>query len=116
VKHGYVNIFLNIAQPISVVAGTRPPSIFDIIQHKKKAGSGDQDTVDSRTLTSVYLPRGSVKIIHITSETNAHDVIAALLRKFRVVDSPKKFALYERKLEEGIESSRGELLNHSTFE
>ncbi|CAG0918729.1 unnamed protein product [Notodromas monacha] len=106
-EQGYLRIILNFGRPINVVAGTRPPSILDVIQHKIKASTGlDTDSIDQRMLTSFYLPRGTVKIIHIARDTTAQDVIAALLRKFRVVDNPRKFALYERQLEEGIESSR----------
>lgn len=46
--------------------------------------------------TSFYLPRGTVKHLHVLSHTRASEVISALLRKFTVVDDPRKFALFER--------------------
>ncbi|XP_009979357.1 PREDICTED: ras association domain-containing protein 1-like, partial [Tauraco erythrolophus] len=46
--------------------------------------------------TSFYLPKGTVKHLHILSHTRASEVIDALLRKFTVVDNPRKFALFER--------------------
>ncbi|NXK48303.1 RASF1 protein, partial [Chauna torquata] len=46
--------------------------------------------------SSFYLPRGTVKHLHVLSHTRASEVIGALLRKFAVVDDPRKFALFER--------------------
>ncbi|OPJ80843.1 ras association domain-containing protein 1 [Patagioenas fasciata monilis] len=40
--------------------------------------------------------RGTVKHLHIFSHTRASEVIDALLRKFTVIDNPRKFALFER--------------------
>jgi hypothetical protein len=48
---------MNLCRPISVVAGTRPPSIYDILK--------DDETLD-KTLTSFYLPRDTVKALHVT--------------------------------------------------
>nr|XP_053653764.1 ras association domain-containing protein 1 homolog isoform X1 [Cherax quadricarinatus] len=84
---GCVRVHLNLSRPINIVAGTRPPSIYDILQ---------EDRTMEKTLTSFYMPRDAVKAIHITSNTTTREVIIALLRKFKVVDNPQKFALYER--------------------
>lgn len=46
--------------------------------------------------TSFYLPKDAVKHLHVLSRTRAREVIEALLRKFLVVDDPRKFALFER--------------------
>jgi hypothetical protein len=89
---GFIRVHMNLCRPISVVAGTRPPSIYDILK--------DDETLD-KTLTSFYLPRDTVKALHVTSETTTHEVIKALLKKFKVVDNPQKFALYERYCEQG---------------
>ncbi|XP_037800378.1 ras association domain-containing protein 1-like [Penaeus monodon] len=67
-----------------------PPSIYDILQ---------EDRTMEKTLTSFYMPRDAVKAIHITSKTTTREVIVALLRKFKVVDNPQKFALYERNID-----------------
>jgi hypothetical protein len=48
---------MNLCRPISVVAGTRPPSIYDILK--------DDETLE-KTLTSFYLPRDTVKALHVT--------------------------------------------------
>ena len=44
------------------------------------------------------------------SEMTAQEVITALLKKFKVVDDPRKFALYERQVQPGLESSKGNFL------
>ncbi|XP_071528338.1 uncharacterized protein [Panulirus ornatus] len=84
---GCIRVHLNLSRPINIVAGTRPPSIYDILQ---------EDRTMEKTLTSFYMPRDAVKAIHVTSKTTTREVIVALLRKFKVVDNPQKFALYER--------------------
>ncbi|XP_053205121.1 ras association domain-containing protein 5-like [Panonychus citri] len=93
---GFLRVHLNLTRPINVVAGTRPPSIYDIINE-------DEQTC-RRTLTSFYMPRNTVKNIHITSEYTSIDVIKAMLKKFKVVDNPQKFALYRRYPDEFGES------------
>lgn len=85
---GFIRVHLNLTRPINVVAGTRPPSIYDILKEEEDNGR--------KTLTSFYLPRDTVKALHITSDNTTREVIAALLRKFKVIDNPHKFALYER--------------------
>lgn len=56
--------------------------------------------------TSFYLPKDTIKHLHIISRTRASEVIEALLKKFMVVDNPRKFALFERteKDDQGIRS------------
>lgn len=49
-----------------------------------------------RRRTSFYLPKDTAKHLHISSQTQAREVIEALLNKFTVVDNPAKFALFER--------------------
>jgi Ras association domain-containing protein 1 len=55
---------------------------------------------------SVYLPLIDLSFLSF-SETTTHEVIKALLKKFKVVDNPRKFALYERVYEQG-ETRKGE--------
>lgn len=73
-----------------MVAGTRPPSIYDIIKEDDETANATR-----RTLTSFYMPRDTVKNIHITSESTSLEVIRSMLKKFKVVDNPQKFALYK---------------------
>jgi len=84
---GFIRVEMNLARPINVISGTRPPSIYDIMK---------EDTVSDKTLTTFYLPQGTEKALHITSHTTTQDVIKSLLTKFRVADNPHKYALYER--------------------
>lgn len=87
---GFIRVHLNLTRPINVVAGTRPPSIYDIIKEDDESANACR-----RTLTSFYMPRDTVKNIHITSESTSLEVIKSMLKKFKVVDNPQKFALYQ---------------------
>jgi len=84
---GYIRVDMNLARPINVISGTRPPSIYNMMS---------EDTINDKTLTTFYLPPGTEKALHITSQTTTQDVIRVLLKKFRVADNPHKYALYER--------------------
>lgn len=77
---------LKLARPVAVPAANRGPSL--------PAGRPHPQGVKRRT--SFYLPRGAAKHLHILSHTRASEVIDALLRKFTVIDNPRKFALFER--------------------
>ena len=82
----------NIPRPINVISGTRPPSVYNIVTDGKASTASDSRS----TLTSFYLPADTVKSLHVTSETTTKDVIRSLLGKFRVADTPHKYALYEK--------------------
>lgn len=84
---GFIRVDMNLARPINVISGTRPPSIYNMMS---------EDTINDKTLTTFYLPPGTEKALHITSQTTTQDVIRVLLKKFRVADNPHKYALYER--------------------
>lgn len=96
---------LKLVRPVSVPATKKTPTIHDA---KKVARS---QAVKRRT--SFYLPKDTVKHLHIISRTRASEVIEALLKKFMVVDNPRKFALFERSEKEdqgtGIPLSSPEL-------
>lgn len=85
---GLIRVHMNLSRPINVVAGSRPPSIYDVLKEEEEGGC--------KTLTSFYLPNDTVKALHVTSEFSARQVINALLNKFKVADNPHKFALYQR--------------------
>lgn len=46
--------------------------------------------------SNLFMSLDAVKHLHVLSRTRAREVIEALLRKFLVVDDPRKFALFER--------------------
>ncbi|CAL1293337.1 unnamed protein product [Larinioides sclopetarius] len=56
--HGFIRVHMNLTRPINVIAGTRPPSIYDILKEEDDGGR--------KTLTSFYLPHDTVKALHIT--------------------------------------------------
>eukprot|EP00075_Anas_platyrhynchos_P033985 XP_027323238.1 ras association domain-containing protein 1 isoform X5 [Anas platyrhynchos] len=86
---GFIKVQLKLARPVSVPAAKRGPG-----GRPGQRGPGRGPGVKRRT--SFYLPRGTVKHLHVLSHTRASEVISALLRKFTVVDDPRKFALFER--------------------
>ncbi len=59
-------------------------------------GSGSGSGTKPESGVSFYLPRSVSKGLFLTSSTPAHEVIAILLTKFKVVTPPRKFALFER--------------------
>ncbi|NXG86754.1 RASF1 protein, partial [Stercorarius parasiticus] len=85
---GFIKVQLKLVRPVSVPATKRVPSL--------QAGRPGPRTQGVKRRTSFYLPKGTVKHLHILSHTRASEVIDALLRKFTVVDNPRKFALFER--------------------
>ncbi|XP_038628665.1 ras association domain-containing protein 1 isoform X2 [Tachyglossus aculeatus] len=86
---GFIKVQLKLVRPVSVPATKKPPTLQDA-----KRPAGKSQAVKRRT--SFYLPKDTVKHLHVLSHTRAREVIEALLRKFLVVDNPRKFALFER--------------------
>ncbi|XP_014809037.1 PREDICTED: ras association domain-containing protein 1 [Calidris pugnax] len=85
---GFIKVQLKLVRPVSVPATKRVPSL--------QTGRPGPRSQAVKRRTSFYLPKGTVKHLHILSHTRASEVIDALLRKFTVVDNPRKFALFER--------------------
>ncbi|XP_068598390.1 ras association domain-containing protein 1 [Brachionichthys hirsutus] len=83
---GFIKVHFQLARPISL-----PP-------RQSLCPTQEEDQVDRRMRrrTSFYLPKDTVKHLHISSQTCVLEVIEALLNKFTVVDNPAKFALFER--------------------
>uniref|UniRef100_UPI00398F0B96 ras association domain-containing protein 1 isoform X2 n=1 Tax=Pristiophorus japonicus TaxID=55135 RepID=UPI00398F0B96 len=88
---GFIKVQLKLVRPISVSANMKPQSIYN---SKKAAVPARTQPIKRRT--SFYLPKDTVKHLHISSHTKSSEVIKALLNKFMVVDNPRKFALFER--------------------
>ncbi|XDV22584.1 hypothetical protein PO909_027453 [Leuciscus waleckii] len=82
---GFIKVQFKLARPVSL-----PPS------RSTSSSSGWDCTEALQPRTSFYLPRDTVKHLHISSSTRAREVIEALLKKFTVVDNPAKFSLFER--------------------
>ncbi|XP_061314293.1 ras association domain-containing protein 1 isoform X2 [Pezoporus flaviventris] len=85
---GFIKVQLKLVRPVSVPATKRVPAL--------QTGRSGPHTQGVKRRTSFYLPKGTVKHLHILSHTRASEVIDALLRKFTVIDNPRKFALFER--------------------
>ncbi|XP_048409234.2 ras association domain-containing protein 5 isoform X1 [Stegostoma tigrinum] len=84
---GFIKVHLKLRRPVTVPAGIRPQSIYDVLKEVNPA-----EITDKRT--SFYLPLDAVKQLHISSVTTVNEVITSLLKKFMVIDNPQKFALF----------------------
>ncbi|PAV56100.1 hypothetical protein WR25_15912 isoform A [Diploscapter pachys] len=87
---GQLAVHLNLCRPISVVAGAQHPHVYDITATDKT-----QTNSSLRTISSFFLPRNTVRNVNLHSNMTARQMIGALLKKFRVADNPRKFAMYE---------------------
>ncbi|XP_063797465.1 ras association domain-containing protein 1 isoform X1 [Pseudophryne corroboree] len=83
---GFIKVQLKLIRPVSVPAAKKPTC--------ERRGAGRSQAVKRRT--SFYLPKDASKHLHLSSRTPASEVIQALLRKFTVLDNPRKFALFQR--------------------
>uniref|UniRef100_UPI00398F12FC ras association domain-containing protein 5 isoform X2 n=2 Tax=Pristiophorus japonicus TaxID=55135 RepID=UPI00398F12FC len=84
---GFIKVHLKLRRPVTVPAGIRPQSIYDVLKEVNPA-----EITDKRT--SFYLPLDAIKQLHISSGTTVNEVITGLLKKFMVIDNPQKFALF----------------------
>ncbi|XP_020382230.1 ras association domain-containing protein 5 isoform X2 [Rhincodon typus] len=84
---GFIKVHLKLRRPVTVPAGIRPQSIYDVLKEVNPA-----EITNKRT--SFYLPLDAIKQLHISSVTTVNEVITGLLKKFMVIDNPQKFALF----------------------
>lgn len=63
-------------------------------------------TAVRESVASVLAERLWSTPLYFDSDTTVHEVISSLLKKFKIVDDPRKFALYERFTEHG-ETTKG---------
>ncbi|XP_034074215.1 ras association domain-containing protein 5 isoform X5 [Gymnodraco acuticeps] len=102
---GFIKVNLRLSRPVTVPA----VEAGDSEGASRQAGgrtqpSEGQDVSDcgqSEKRTSFYLPSDCVKQIHICSLTTVSEVIQGLLKKFMVLDNPRKFALYRQTHRDG---------------
>ncbi|CAH1264553.1 RASSF5 [Branchiostoma lanceolatum] len=90
---GYIRVHMNLSRPVTVAAGTRPLTLYGSLRINDQ-----EDTI--KETTTFHLPRDTIKALHITSDTTVREVIQALLKKFKVTDNPRKFALFEKTVEQ----------------
>uniref|UniRef100_A0A3Q2R0W4 Ras association domain family member 5 n=1 Tax=Fundulus heteroclitus TaxID=8078 RepID=A0A3Q2R0W4_FUNHE len=89
---GFIKVHLRLSRPVTVEG------------NRGRAPSDDQDGEKGERTekrTSFYLPSDCVKQIHIGSLTTTSEVIQGLLKKFMVLDDPRKFALYRQTHRDG---------------
>ncbi|KTF83631.1 hypothetical protein cypCar_00039929 [Cyprinus carpio] len=86
---GFIKVQFKLARPVSL-----PPPQITSSSSGRDGGCREHKAL--KRGTSFYLPRDTVKHLHISSSTRAKEVIQALLKKFTVVDNPAKFSLFER--------------------
>eukprot|EP00063_Salmo_salar_P048146 XP_014022981.1 PREDICTED: ras association domain-containing protein 1-like [Salmo salar] len=82
---GFIRVLFKLTRPVSLP----PPWKASSPQESGQLEGG------LKYRTSVYLPKDTAKHLHISSRTQAREVIEALLNKFTVVNNPGKFALFE---------------------
>lgn len=88
---GFIKVTLNLVRPISMSLGARPPSIYEVLTQEHIVEQNTQHI-------SFYMPRDTIRSIHCHSQQTTKEVVAALLKKFHILDHPRKFALYEQEL------------------
>ncbi|EGD75930.1 hypothetical protein PTSG_00637 [Salpingoeca rosetta] len=115
---GYIRVTLNLTRPIRVssdesIVNNSPeqseclavpvsPAIAGS-SHRFFRSSGSASSSGSHEGETFFLPKHVSKGLYVTSATTAQEVIAILLRKFRVTSNPRKFALFERNTASGSE-------------
>ncbi|ESO82339.1 hypothetical protein LOTGIDRAFT_81505, partial [Lottia gigantea] len=89
---GFLKVTLNFIRPITMSLGVRPPSIYEMLTKEHIVEQNTQSI-------AFYMPRDTVKSIHTSSKTTTKEVIGDLLKKFHIIDHPRKFAMYEQEFD-----------------
>ncbi|XP_032370219.1 ras association domain-containing protein 5 isoform X2 [Etheostoma spectabile] len=103
---GFIKVHLRLSRPVTVPAVEAADSeglsrqTAGCTQSPSECQEGT-DFGQSEKRTSFYLPCDCVKQIHISSLTTTREVIQGLLKKFMVLDNPRKFALYRQTHRDG---------------
>lgn len=114
---GFIKVHLRLSRPVTVLAVGPAGS-----EGASRQISGcnrapkDQGKTDCGQGTSFYLPSDCVKQLHISSHTTTGEVIQGLLKKFMVLDNPRKFALYRQTHRDGQGEENTHLLTSSLTE
>ncbi|XP_064822840.1 ras association domain-containing protein 5-like isoform X1 [Oncorhynchus masou masou] len=105
---GFIKVHLRLSRPVTVLAvegagleelsgkPDRRGRLMTVSEGQEGEGAGLSDK-----RTSFYLPSDCVKQLHISSTTTVREVIQGLLKKFMVLDNPRKFALYRQTHRDG---------------
>ncbi|XP_061544130.1 ras association domain-containing protein 5 isoform X1 [Phycodurus eques] len=93
---GFIKVHLRLSRPVTV------PAVEVLVPGGPDGSpSPGQDRGQGEDRTSFYLPCDCVKQLHISSTTTTREVIQGLLKKFMVLDNPRKFALYRQTHRDG---------------
>ncbi|XP_029288072.1 ras association domain-containing protein 5 [Cottoperca gobio] len=103
---GFIKVHLRLSRPVTVpdVVATNLEGDASRQTGGRSQPSECQEGTDcgqSEKRTSFYLPSDCVKQLHISSLTTTREVIQGLLKKFMVLDNPRKFALYRQTHRDG---------------
>ncbi|XP_034388574.1 ras association domain-containing protein 5 isoform X3 [Cyclopterus lumpus] len=103
---GFIKVHLRLSRPVTVpaVEAAESEEVSRPTVGCTQAPSEGQEGTDcgqSEKRTSFYLPCDCVKQLHISSLTTTREVIQGLLKKFMVLDNPRKFALYRQTHRDG---------------
>lgn len=102
---GFIKVHLRLSRPVTVPAvegaGLEVGSGQTDKNSRPMAAEEGAEPGQSDRRTSFYLPCDCVKQLHISSATTAREVIQGLLKKFMVLDNPRKFALYRQTHRDG---------------
>lgn len=103
---GFIQVHLRLSRPVTVpaVEAANSEGASSQTGSRCQAPSECQEGPDcepSDRRTSFYLPSDCVKQLHIRSLTTTREVIQGLLKKFMVLDNPRKFALYRQMHRDG---------------
>uniref|UniRef100_A0A673BZJ2 Ras association domain-containing protein 5-like n=1 Tax=Sphaeramia orbicularis TaxID=375764 RepID=A0A673BZJ2_9TELE len=103
---GFIKVHLRLSRPVTVPAVEQAGSEGASWQtggHIRLPSDSQEETScgPCEKRTSFYLPCDCVKQVHISSLTTTREVIQGLLKKFMVLDNPRKFALYRQTHRDG---------------
>lgn len=93
VFQGYVQVCLSISRPVQMSLSTRPPSLRDALRGPNGRPSSMEGPLST---TAVRLPKNAVVSLHVSSMDTVTIVIEMLLKKFKIMDNPHRFTLYEQ--------------------
>lgn len=103
---GFIKVHLRLSRPVTVPAVEQAGSEGASWQtggHIRLPSDSQEEPGcgPCEKRTSFYLPCDCVKQVHISSRTTTREVIQGLLKKFMVLDNPRKFALYRQTHRDG---------------
>ncbi|XP_018652149.1 putative rassf [Schistosoma mansoni] len=114
---GTLRIYINLIKPVkmslrrtldmfpsSATASPEPNSPTKV--NLNESGDENNAVPTPPRLVSFFLPRGTSKVVYVTSSTTSANAIQSLLDRFHIQESARKFALYEHTLEGSSISAR----------